>query len=107
MIAGAEMPPFFFIEPFSFTHELILIMHCGRNVPRPAKAEQAGSLPANRRKVLGVLCLSMAVAGCLFTCGVPQWSGSGFNRKALLNYYLGAGGMKEACRIAVQNLTPK
>jgi TolB-like protein len=28
----------------------------------------------------------MTVAGCLFTGGVPQWSGSGFIRKELLQY---------------------
>jgi hypothetical protein len=28
----------------------------------------------------------MTVAGCLFTGGVPQWSGNGFNGKALLDY---------------------
>jgi len=35
---------------------------------------------------LGLLCSSITVAGCSFTGGVPQWSGSGFIRKELLEY---------------------
>jgi TolB-like protein len=35
---------------------------------------------------LGLFCSSITVAGCSFTGGVPQWSGSGFIRKELLEY---------------------
>ncbi len=35
---------------------------------------------------LGLLCSSIVVIGCSFTGGVPQWSGSGFIRKELLEY---------------------
>jgi len=39
---------------------------------------------------LGLLCSSITIvgtiAGCFFTGGVPQWSGSGFIRKDLLEY---------------------
>jgi hypothetical protein len=35
---------------------------------------------------LGLLCSSITVTGCSFTGGVPQWSGSGFIRKELLEY---------------------
>lgn len=35
---------------------------------------------------LGLLYSSIFVTGCSFTGGVPQWSGSGFIRKELLEY---------------------
>ena len=35
---------------------------------------------------LGLLGSSITVAGCTFNGGVPQWSGSGFIRKELLEY---------------------
>ncbi len=39
-----------------------------------------------RFSFFGSASLSIAVAGCSFTGGVPQWSGSGFIRKELLEY---------------------
>jgi len=35
---------------------------------------------------LGLLCSSIPLAGCSFGGGVPQWSGSGFIRRELLEY---------------------
>ncbi len=35
---------------------------------------------------LGLLCSSILIAGCLFVGGTPQWSGSGFIKKELLEY---------------------
>jgi len=35
---------------------------------------------------LGLLCSFITVAGCSFSGGVPQWSGSGFIRKESLEY---------------------
>lgn len=39
-----------------------------------------------RLLLLGLLGSSMTVAGCLFVGGKPQWSGSGFVKKELLEY---------------------
>jgi len=44
------------------------------------------SLGFFRLVFLGLFCSSITVAGCSFTGGVPQWSGSGFIRKELLEY---------------------
>lgn len=47
-------------------------------------------LPFFRVVFIGLFCSSVAIvgtiAGCFFTEGVPQWSGSGFIRKELLEY---------------------
>jgi len=44
------------------------------------------SLGFFRLVFLGLFCSSITAGGCSFTGGVPQWSGSGFIRKELLEY---------------------